>query len=177
MRHALGYAVALVVGLAGGVWLNDRPATPWVDAARTQPDPFVTTTPPGAPTLQPPGATPSRTSLSATPTVAAAATAAPSRASSGVQLRVAFQEGLLRIANTGSTEADGLLITLRGTDGVRHAARLPEPLTPGDEVFLAADTFSPPLTADATPVRAEIAVGDASAGGHVYTFPLAGGGH
>ena len=177
MRHALGYAVALVVGLAGGVWLNDRHATSWVDAARTQPEPFVTTTPPGAPTLQPPGATPARTSLSATPAVVAGTTPAPSRATSGVQLRVAFQEGLLRIANTGTTEADGLLITLRSADGVRHLARLPEPLTPGDEVFLAADTFTPPLTTDSSPVRAEIAVGDASAGGRVYTFPLASGGH
>jgi hypothetical protein len=177
MRHALGYAVALVVGLAGGVWLSDRHATPWVGWAHTQASPPLTTTPAGTPVPQPPSATASRVSSSQASAMVPGTTPAPSRATSGVQLRVAFQAGLLRIANTGSTEADGLLITLRGADGVRHLARLPEPLTPGDEVFLAADTFSPPLTADASPVRAEIAVGDASAGGHLYTFPLASGGH
>jgi len=171
-RSAFGYATALVVGLSGGVWLASRGAADSSSASRTTvagpealPIVVARVTP-----------TPTQGSLKASPTAAsvAATVASPgsSPAAQAVQLRVAFQGGALRIANTGRVEAGESRITLRGADDVLHVAHLSEPLTPGDEVFLAADSFAPPLAADFSPVRAEVAVGGPSAGGRTYAFPL-----
>jgi eukaryotic-like serine/threonine-protein kinase len=176
-RAAFGYATAFVVGLSCGAWLASRGAADSNRASRLPVDRPAAPAPVAAP------ATPllDRARPKASPSAAAVALTVASPGSSpaaqAVQLRVAFQSGLLRIANAGRVAAGESRITLRGTDGVPHLAQLSEPLTPGDEVFLAADSFAPPLPSDFSPARAEIAVGEPGAGGRAYTFLLGASGN
>jgi hypothetical protein len=162
--RAFGYALALLVGLASGAWLMSQRALSTDRAARTvqgwtNPSPVV---------ARPVAASPQRPSPSATRAIVPEST--PSPAEKAVQLRVGFHAGVLRISNAGHVEAAELRITLRDAEGTRYSARLSEPLAPGDEVFLAADSFTPPLTSDLSPVRADIAVG--AAGGRPQIFAL-----
>jgi eukaryotic-like serine/threonine-protein kinase len=168
-----GYAAALLFGLAAGIWLAPARTAPGGNARDS---PLASPTPATSAEVPLPIAAPTAVARATPATTHALTTPSPRpvAAARAQALRVSFQGGVLRIANASSADVTDLRVTLHGADGTSHLARLPEALTAGDEVFLAADSFTPPFGAGFAAVRAEIATEGGTAGGRVYPVVLNG---
>jgi hypothetical protein len=79
-------------------------------------------------------------------------------------LRASFRGELLTLANTGPEPLLDLRIVLVDPDGVRHGAAAPDGIAPGEELHLALDEFTPPVTPGAAPARLEITARDPRGG-------------
>ena len=154
----LGAGVAVLL-LGAAAILMREPAPPVASptpALTASPAPQVSAEPPVAPTPTPLSTAPPRTEPAPTP-------AAPA-------LRASFRGELLTLANTGREPLLDLRIVLLDSAGVQHTAAAPDGIAPGEELHLALDDFTPPVTPGATPAKLELTGRDPRGGS--YALPL-----
>jgi serine/threonine-protein kinase len=85
-------------------------------------------------------------------------------------LRASVRGELLTLASSGPQPLLDLRIVLVDSSGVRHDAAAADGIAPGEELHLALDDFTPPMSPAAVPKRLEVSARDARGGR--YTFPL-----
>jgi serine/threonine-protein kinase len=159
-KRSAGRGVWLVAGaavllLAGAAILMREPTTP---VATPSPEPHVRPAPPVPSTAAPPLTTPPRTEPTATPPAPA--------------LRASFRGELLTLVNTGRDPLLDLRIVLVDTADVRHIAAAPDGIAPGEELHLALDDFTPPVTPGAAPTKLELTGRDPRGGSYVLPLKL-----
>lgn len=87
-------------------------------------------------------------------------------------LRATLRGDLLLLQNFGGEPFTDLRIALVSADGGRHAATAPEGLTPGEELFLALDSFEPTPPAGFVPVRVDVAARGVAGDPRVTSIPV-----
>lgn len=143
---AVGVSVVLRMALPG-----PAPARPL--AASPSPPPTLAVVSPAA---APPSASP-------------APEAEPS--ASPPTVRASFHDDLVAIANAGSNSLSDVHVTLVARSGERYVARVPTPVAPGEELYLALDEFAPVPAAGLRAAAVEIVAAE-DGGRRAMRIPL-----
>jgi hypothetical protein len=87
-------------------------------------------------------------------------------------LQAAIQGEVLSLKNSGPESLEDLRIVVWTRDGTRHVLRAPEPLVSGEGLYLALDSFSPPLSRSIGRDRVEVIATTSSGGRRAETIAL-----